>query len=368
MPSNPTMGTGMRRRWAAQSLRIVFGAVWIVIAAEFFLRIFAPVPILPRYVASTDFGVRGNMANMTYWHRTPEYKIELRTNNRGIRADEDIPYMKPPGEQRIVVLGDSFGMGHGVNLEDTFLHQMNVRLHAAGYNTRIVNLSVSGHGTAEELLMLRHEGMRYDPDLILIAWHPSDLRNNQTTNLFALEAGELVRRNKSYLPAARIREKLFSYAAYRWVAGNSHLYTIIRERVASSVRAFLRGLQGSGRPVKQVAKQPEPTVKPVNHAQQDLAVALLVEIRNEGRENGANMVVLDIPTSLTRSEFQLSFPRDKDGGTFGFHVVDPIPAFVQHAGEMLYWEKSHGHFTPLGCRLVGESLARTILDEGLLNQ
>ena len=55
-----------------------------------------------------------------------------------------------------------------------------------------------------------------------------------------------------------------------------------------------------------------------------------------------------------------------DGTTFGFTVVNPISLFEQHKGELLYWERSHGHFTPLGCRIVGRELARVIVAENLL--
>ena len=37
-------------------------------------------------------------------------------------------------------------------------------------------------------------------------------------------------------------------------------------------------------------------------------------------------------------------------------------------GEMIYREKSAGHWTPLGCRLIAESLSERILDEDLLRK
>jgi len=44
--------------------------------------------------------------------------------------------------------------------------------------------------------------------------------------------------------------------------------------------------------------------------------------------------------------------------------IHPVMA---HAGEKLYYETSHRHFTPAGCRIVGDLLAKAILDRRLLD-
>jgi hypothetical protein len=141
-------------------VKLFLGLVYFLIFGEIFLRIFRPQPMLPRYVCATEYGVRGNMPNMNYWHTTTEYHINIRTNSQGIRADRDIPYEKPRGVKRIVLLGDSFGMGYEVNLEDTFTRRLEVGLAAKGVNCEVVNLSVSGLGTAEELIVLENRGFR----------------------------------------------------------------------------------------------------------------------------------------------------------------------------------------------------------------
>jgi len=43
-----------------------------------------------------------------------------------------------------------------------------------------------------------------------------------------------------------------------------------------------------------------------------------------------------------------------------------VPVFLGVWGERLYGERSHGHWTPLGCRLVGDALAGRILEKDLL--
>jgi len=96
----------------------------------------------------------------------------------------------------------------------------------------LVNLSVSGFGTAEQLIALKEEGFRYKPDIVLVAWHRTDVEDNIRSNLYALEQGHLSRKSRVYLPAVTTRARLFRFAAYRWLAGSCHLYCCVRERAA----------------------------------------------------------------------------------------------------------------------------------------
>ena len=199
--------------------RMIFGVVYIPFASEVLFRIIAPVPMMPRYVVSMPYGVRGNMANAFYEHKTAEYRISIRTNSKGIRAEREIPYQKPSNFKRVVVLGDSFGLGYGVNLEQSFPERMRYKLEKEyDVSVEVINLSTSGHGNAEELITLVNEGFKYEPDLVLLAWHNTDLDDNVRSNLFQLVDGQLKKKADFYLPAVKEREFLNRFLIYRWLA------------------------------------------------------------------------------------------------------------------------------------------------------
>ncbi len=380
MPSETMRETGIassgvgglpgREGWRAGLSRILGHAlvfVYVLVAAEAYLRLFAPQPILPRHVIDSGFGIRTNSPSDHYWQRTPDVQVEIRTNSKGIRADREIPYHKPEGVKRIVLLGDSFGMGYEVELKDTFLQRLEDALRVAGEPVETINLSVSGHGNAEELLMLRHEGLRYEPDLVLVAWHISDLDDNTRSNLFALRDDRLVQVNEVYLPGVKTRVWLERFAAYRWAEANSHLYTFVREDVAGNVKTFLTWLRRSKGPTR--APPGEAAAAPAEDEQVSysdrLTLALLREMKRESEQAGARFLIVELPTRISRTEFASSLPHlgPRDGG---LDVVSVKPAFDRHRGELLYWERGHFHFTPLGCRLVGDEVAEQILREGLL--
>jgi hypothetical protein len=85
-------------------------------------------------------------------------------NARGYRGPE-LPLPKRDDRTRVVVLGDSIAFGYGVSDEQTFPHLLDARSDAL----EVANLGVEGYGPGQELLVLRHDGLALDPDIIVLA-------------------------------------------------------------------------------------------------------------------------------------------------------------------------------------------------------
>jgi hypothetical protein len=355
-------------------------AVYIVAAAEFYLHFAAPQPKTPRFVIAGPHGLRANEPGRTYRHRTAEYTVDLRINNQGMRADTNIAIEKAPGVQRILILGDSFGIGYGANLEDTFLSIMAHELEASGRKVELVNLSVSGLGPAEQLLLLQKEGLQYSPDLIIQCWNITDIADNVRSQLFALENGELVARNEEYLPATRTQQMMSELWLFRQLSSHSELFGLTRERAGETVKKLLAMSRGRKAVAAEKAENGDKT--PENGANaglsysKRLAVALLKEIEATGESVGAPLLILDIPSHWKRIRYRSTFPYGPDGDDYGFEICGPVHQFSTmtadalkgEAGKKLYWEHSRGHFAPLGNELVGKGMARYIVEHGLLDR
>jgi len=96
--------------------------------------------------------------------------IPVDINSHGLRGPETT-YEKPPGTYRILNLGDSVAMGWGVRLEDTYGQRLQSLLNAGGNGDRrfeIINAGVPGWNVENELAYLQAEGLKYEPDLILL--------------------------------------------------------------------------------------------------------------------------------------------------------------------------------------------------------
>lgn len=377
-----------------RALRFALFSVYTILLAEGYLRVFAPVPLLPRYVQATEYGIRGNSPDESYVHTSPEYRVQIRTNDRGVRADGPISYEKPKGTVRIVALGDSFTMGYGASLKQTYLSQLSRALGEKGTPVEVINLGVSGHGNTEELIALQNEGIKYEPDLVIVGWHFTDYWDNVRSGLFRLEEDKLVKAADSYLPGVKTRELLFSFAAYRFLAENSQLYGFLRENAAGKAKEILERLRSAGDvpedepEAKEDSSETAKLEPQINAAETEngaspapplpleeryggaearlLTAALLQELRTTSEAHGANFLVLDIPAPIGRAAFEDRF-LEADENLENIHVYRPHSVFRKQHGKMLYWERSHGHFTPLGNQLVGRGLASYIVASGLLS-
>lgn len=125
----------------------------------------------------------------------PRFRADIRISSGGLR-DKEYRYSRSPGIKRIVILGDSFSWGWGVEVSEAFPDL----LEAALENVEVINAGVPGYSTDQELLWLEREGLKYQPDLVILQLFLNDIRHNNADlvhgvfykPIFALEPdGEL---------------------------------------------------------------------------------------------------------------------------------------------------------------------------------
>jgi len=86
-------------------------------------------------------------------------------NARGYRGRE-LSLPRSRERTRVVVLGDSIAFGLGVSDEETFVNRLDVR----NNGIEAANLAVQGYGPGQELLVLLGDGLRQDPDVVVLAF------------------------------------------------------------------------------------------------------------------------------------------------------------------------------------------------------
>jgi lysophospholipase L1-like esterase len=99
------------------------------------------------------------------------FLADLKTNSQGLR-DEEYPTEKPPGTYRVAVLGDSFTMPLGVELQDAYHSLLEERLNGAHPERRyeFINFGVPGYSLRQYVNVLRHKALAYEPDAVLIGF------------------------------------------------------------------------------------------------------------------------------------------------------------------------------------------------------
>jgi len=194
-----------------------------LVGAEVMVRLLAPQLTyrFPRDLFAAD-------ANTSYRLRsgyegvldTPEYRTPVRVTSQGLRDDRE--YLeKADDELRILMLGDSFVMGVGVDLEDTVVEQLEDSLDHRFVNrdVEIVNMGVAGYSTRQALATLEAYGDDLDADLVLLGFFVG--------NDFSENAGDPLRVDDGYLVNGTRHEGLIPYPVRRFIKLHSQLYHLL---------------------------------------------------------------------------------------------------------------------------------------------
>lgn len=157
-------------------LAVLLSVVLTLAAAEALLRTFAPrrtIEVLsgsyPAMFEESDYlpyrlrsGYRGRLA-------TDEFDTTIRINSRGYRGDEFTP--AADDAFRILVIGDSFTFGWGVEDTETYASRLQ-QLLSSGQTVRRVEVINAGFAACYSpdtyYLYMKREGLALDPDLIVV--------------------------------------------------------------------------------------------------------------------------------------------------------------------------------------------------------
>jgi hypothetical protein len=236
------------RRFTSAAIAMLIGTAVALLAVEMIVRIMYDEAVQPRFVIDSGHGVRMNQPNLETRHYVPtDYDIRITTNSAGMRGQREYAIERTPGTRRILILGDSFTFGYGVEDDEVVSAVLEDRLNAAGdgYRYEVPNLSVSGFGQAEELVTYREMGRPYDPDIVAIFYFENDPGNNAVANLFEInDDGTVTRTQTDYLPAVSLRTKLYAIPPIRWLFENSEAWNLVRNKLSWIVQKELLKKEG----------------------------------------------------------------------------------------------------------------------------
>lgn len=99
----------------------------------------------------------------------------LNTNAHGLRGRQEFAYARSPDRKRVAVFGDSFTFGEEVSDHETYSAYLAEQFPQA----EIMNFGVRGYGYDQMLLYLKEEGVRYRPDVVVLAFNKLDLARDR---------------------------------------------------------------------------------------------------------------------------------------------------------------------------------------------
>jgi hypothetical protein len=339
---------------------------------------------------------------------SPEYKISVHNNSRGIRGPE-YSYKPRADELRVLIIGDSFTAGYTVQFEETFGQLLERRLNdGSSFPYTVISAGTEAYSTDQEFLFFVGEGRKYRPDVTVLMFFFNDIWFNtqpvygggdfQSKPLFRLD--ERRKPVLAYKPNSTSNEATTTpatsptkkdsegvtatLATKRWLNEHSHLYRLVRRITKNDFRI-------TPIPLRDVWFQypllDQYRVFQVSYDEDirmawDLTEALIVELARQAASKGSLFLLFHIPPresvyddvwhkalayhSLRDGEWQADRVELQLGIICSKHNLDcilPTARFRDKAQEIspkrLYLV-ADPHWSPEGHQLAGLLLAEHI--------
>jgi lysophospholipase L1-like esterase len=288
----------------------------------------------------------------------------LRPGFRDVSADglRDDPVETPKQRFRILMLGDSLAF-NGDDKDDTFPAHLEraLRMDARLASAEVLNAGVQGYTNYQELVYLRKYGIRFEPDLVGVAFVLNDLHRILTE--FQIEDGKIVGEKYMFSDTAvqAVDSPLYQLARKsRFLVWLRHRLSVFDDLIDVYVG---QGFTFDYRPDFNTAWREEPW--------RDIE-AQLGEMVRLGRERGFGVFLVAFPFGeqmrpdyLARDREYVLYPQRKLAeitARLGIAYLDLFDALDPKADL----EADRIHLTKRGRVAAGERIARFLIQQDLV--
>ncbi len=345
-------GAEWRRHLGAYVLMLLVGVLMAALVLEVYLRISgtraAFSPSLRRELSwrARHAGTSGApLPEASYafsptlgWELRPNVRTErVTSNSQALRGSRE--YTTEPGAEtlRVLCVGDSLTFGAGLRDEETMPARLEAVLNGdRGSRWEVLNFGVEGYGTDQQWLYFAEKGLRYKPDVVVLAFFELNLERNVMSfrdyakPYFTLVGGRLALRN---VPVPSPPEVLARQPELPRIRLASLVGTLAEEfRMSMSLGDLAYTRAGA------------------------VTLAILDAMREAVSARGARFVLMSIPRPITRrgsdTERMLATWAARTGTPF----VNLRAAYVK-LPEAERARLYSGHWTPYGADVAARLLA-----------
>ena len=230
------------RKFLINSLIILGITASIILILEGGLRLFFPQLLQGESIVGETFMVDDVVIGYRYragakWRFShPEYDVVYTINDFGFRDRKEHLIPKPAGTTRVLLVGDSFTFGIGVNYDESWPVIAESRITNSGRNKiDLVKAGMGGLHTREEFFLIKELVEKYDPDVVVVGFLINDLQQNSLDGVIDNTGDQfdaiVLRTNNQ--PKETFSEVLRRYLFNRYLLDSFHLYKLVQRLIIS---------------------------------------------------------------------------------------------------------------------------------------
>ncbi len=353
---------------------LIVGLGITLLVAEGSLRLF-----IPAYVASA--GIERNyfcrfdheigwrpLPDISGRHQRHGFSVLVHQNQFGLRGPNTMRREKTSSIPRMLVLGDSFVWGYGVDQQRIFTDP---RVHQSG--KELINFGVSGYGTDQEFLFYLREGTLFEVDEVMLVLTPyNDVTNNLASEqydkfkpYFTLSDHQLV------LHTDHIRENTLQ-SAIDWVWSHSRVVNLFDKAYRTGLNWwFVRHVE-NGAGVTSTGVLNAAQVSSREREGIRLTMRIIENLRDAVLSNGARFSVVFVPykphilNNISHNHPLVPLLAEKlDESQIDYY--EPYFIFLHDEGAKHLFNEYDNHFSPTGHALFGKVLVDPIVGDTARN-
>ena len=333
---------------------LCFGLLLALLVGELLVRQFLPqqFPVHPRGMYVRDAAVGYALTpGFSGTVQRSEFATTVTINSMGFRGPE-IPAITS-STYRILLLGDSMAWGFGVEDNETVAVQLESLLnqHNPDLDIQVINASVPGYGTADQLNLLQAHIKSLKPDLVLVQFFSiNDLAENQApaTGWAVIEDGMLAAAESGTDPdqgLSRAERVLFK------IKGSSQLVNLVSNSVGYLLTRY--GM---------LATDSDVWGEGYSQEQGELGTALLIDIANLAADHSAETVLLyttgqSVVIQPTYEQLNSAGVVAEAAAGSGAEWLDVSELLQERPDRTSLFYAQDGHWTALGHLAVAEIIA-----------
>jgi len=316
-----------------RGVSVALSIVFIILGTEYVMAYYANLnPVMHRPHPTILWELSPNIMDINLGPH------KIHSNSHGFRSPE-LPVKKPPGQYRVLVLGDSSAFGFLVKNDEAFgaILVKELRKKYPGKDIRLINAAVSGYTTYQAAQFMRERGWKFSPDLIIISFNDDP----------QMEWKQDVQ---------RIPPKII-FPLYRLLYKSNIYLTLKKMILNASIRKDGRFARAPGRNDKQTNRVTGPQLK------QNLAYIL-----DGAKKRGAKAIIISMPlqtsAGITIEEYREIMKES--ALSRGNQFLDLLYEWKKYPQEEVFFDVMHP--TAKGHQIIGRELFKIVVENGLVEK
>jgi hypothetical protein len=357
--------------WLRRILLMAIITPFVLLWGEVFTKTLLPQNVDPKmdiFISDPYIGIKYKPNSWAY-EKGKEYKAPYQINSLGLRDRE---YgLKKEGVFRILLLGDSFSVSHGLPIEESLSRQMERALQQLADNDglkvsfEVINASVGGYSPYNYYKAYGHWAPIIKPDAVLVGLSPDDYEKTND--------------NVPVKRKPEVGERLSGKKIRKWLSWNSEFYILMRNFFYYNdlVGRIIQWLSPGG-----IETEDKLNLYIVSHMKdlKKVWAQAFFHLRNLKKETAADdrplaLIPIPLKMEIDNNQYQQvlktkglkSILIDLDQQlreitifckSENIPVLDPRPALRERNARVQCYFVYDGHWNAEGIRVAADSIAR----------